>query len=133
MVSSIIWWSITMFVVIVIRPLNKTGSLSIILPKIRKLVIYSSTISITTGTILFIINSNFQFLSPFYSMRGWLIFSVGMLSLIVYLHVLFQLQQFSISRFVTKNIFKNTLSPPHILFSILTISLIIMLFVSRFY
>ena len=67
LMSSFLWWSITFVVVLIVRPLNKTGNLSIILPKIQKIVLYASTVSIISGFILFGINTDFQYYKLFYT------------------------------------------------------------------
>lgn len=133
MVSSILWWSVTLFIIFVIRPLNDEGKLSIILPRTRNVVVYSSTISIIAGVILFMLNSNFNIVSIFYSLHNSLIFVSGILSLLVYFHILSQSPTFSSLRFVSKIFFRVGLSLPYILFSFLTLSLVIMLFVSNFF
>ena len=88
LITSILWWSITLIVINIIRPLNKGGNLSITLPQIRRLVILASTISIASGIVLFGFNSNFQFEDLVYTTKGNVILFSGYLSLIVYYHVL---------------------------------------------
>src|SRR6476659_9444752 len=61
LMSSFLWWSITFVVVLIVRPLNKIGNFFIILPKIQKIFLYVSTVSIVSGFILFGINTDFQY------------------------------------------------------------------------
>ena len=84
LMSSFLWWSITFVVVLIVRPLNKTGNLSIILPKIQKIVLYASTVSIVSGFILFGINTDFQYYKLFYTWWGNVVLISGIFSLFVY-------------------------------------------------
>ena len=63
-------------VVIIIRPLNKTGNLSIILLRIQKVVVYTSTVSIVSGIVFFGINTNYQYYKLFYTTWGNIIFGI---------------------------------------------------------
>jgi hypothetical protein len=88
-ISSMLWWSVTLIVIFIIRPLNERGNLSIILPRVRKLVIFVSTVSIASGFVLFGFNSNFQFENLIYTTKGNVILFSGSMSIIVYYHVLY--------------------------------------------
>src|SRR5919112_3322868 len=87
LVSSFLWWSITFVVVAIIRPANRSGVLSVILPKVQKIVIAVSTVSTVSGLILFGINTNYQFYALFLTAWGNVILVAGILSLIVYCNV----------------------------------------------
>jgi len=89
MISSLLWWSTTFVIIFVIRPANRTGSLAIVLPKIRRVIILSSTISIVSGLILFgwLFNFSIQTLA-ITTTKSILILIFGPLSLIVYYHIL---------------------------------------------
>ena len=89
MIFSIFWWSITFVVIFIIRPANTTGNLSIVLPKIRKVVIFASTVSIISGLIQFGMLFNFNIPSFINSAGSILIVISGFFSLIVYYHILF--------------------------------------------
>lgn len=89
MIFSLLWWSATFVVIFVIRPANRTGSLAIVLPKIRKVIILASTISILSGMILFWLLFNFNVQTFAITKNNILILTSGPLSLIVYYHILF--------------------------------------------
>lgn len=88
MIFSLLWWSATFVVIFVIRPANRTGSLAIVLPKMRKLIILASTISIVSGLILFGLLFNFNIQTLVITTKSILILIFGPLSLIVYYHIL---------------------------------------------
>jgi high-affinity Fe2+/Pb2+ permease len=88
MVFSLLWWSTTFVVIFIIRPANRTGNLSIVLPKIRRVIIIASTISITSGLILYGMLFNFNIQNFINTTDSFLILISGLLSLIVYYHVL---------------------------------------------
>lgn len=132
MVFSILWWSTTMIVIFVIRPSNKIGILSPILPKIRKLVIFTSSISIFSGLILYGLLSNLNFQSYFYSSHGFLILVSGSFSLIVYFHILRGSghKLVSMNNSFEKQIKKFT---PFIMFGLLTFTMVLMILTSTIY
>ena len=128
-ISSILWWSVTLIVVTIIRPLNGGGNLSIILPHIRKLVIFASTVSITSGLVLFGLNSNFQFEDLIHTTKGNVILFSGSLSLIVYYHVLSGSKPDSVASKLHK-VLKLTKFIPYIMFGFLTVAMALMILAS---
>ena len=125
-VTSILWWSVTLIVFTIIRPLNKGGNLSIILPQIRRLVIFASTISIVSGFVLFGFNSNFRFEDLVYTTKGNAILLSGSLSLIVYYHVLSGSKPSSMTSKLHK-VLKLDKFVPHIMFGFLTAAMVSMI------
>lgn len=89
MIFSLLWWSATFVVIFVIRPANRTGSLAIVLPRIRKVIILASTISILSGMILFWLLFNFNVQTFAITTNNILILTSGPFSLIVYYHIIF--------------------------------------------
>lgn len=128
-ISSILWWSVTLVVVTIIRPLNGGGNLSVILPHIRKLVIFASTVSITSGLVIFGLNSNFQFEDWIHTIKGNVILFSGSLSLIVYYHVLSGSKPDSVASKLHK-VLKLTKFIPYIMFSFLTVAMASMILAS---
>jgi len=128
-ISSILWWSVTLIVITIIRPLNGEGNLSTILPRIRKLVIYASTVSIASGFVLFGLNSNFQFEDLINTAKGNVILFSGSLSLIVYYHVLFGSKPNSVASNLHK-VLKLNKFIPYIMFGFLTAALVSMILAS---
>jgi high-affinity Fe2+/Pb2+ permease len=132
MIFSILWWSTTLIVIFIIRPSNKTGNLSSILPKIRRLVIIVSSVSIFSGLVLYGLFSNLDVGSYIYSYSGFVILISGSLSLVVYFHVLNGGQH----KFI---LVKNSTGMgmgryiPFVMFGLLTITLILMMIVSITY
>ena len=132
MVFSILWWSTTLIVIFVIRPSNKTGNLSSILPKIHRLVIIASSVSIFSGLLLYGLFSNLDIGSYANSYPGFVILLSGSLSLIVYFHVLNggQRKHFSLKNSMGLNIRKYI---PFVMFGLLSVTLILMVIVSTIY
>jgi len=128
LVTSILWWSVTLIVITIIRPLNKGGNLSIILPQIRRLVIFASTISIVSGFVLFGVNSNFRFEDLVYTTKGNVILLSGSLSLIVYYHVLSGSKPNSMTKL--HKVLKLDKFVPHIMFGYLTAAMVSMILAS---
>ena len=128
-ISSILWWSVTLIVITIIRPLNGEGNLSIILPRIRKLVIFASTVSIASGFVLFGLNSNFQFEDLINTTKGNVILFSGSLSLIVYYHVLSGSKPNSVASKLHK-VLKLNKFIPYIMFGFLTAALVSMILAS---
>jgi hypothetical protein len=118
-----------LIVITIIRPLNKVGNLSIILPQIRRLVIFASTISIASGFVLFGFNSNFQFEDLVYTTNGNVILFSGFLSLIVYYHVLFGSNHNSMVSKLHK-VLKLNKFIPSIMFGFLTTAMVSMILAS---
>ncbi len=128
-VSSILWWSVTLIVVTIVRPLNGGGNLSIILPHIRKLVIFASTVSITSGFVLFGFYSNFQFEDLIHTTKGIVLLFSGSLSLVVYYHVLSGSKPDSVASKLHKLLKLNKFIP-YIMFGFLTAALVSMILAS---
>ena len=128
--SSFLWWSMTFVVVAIIRPLNKKGNLSAILPRFRKIVLFVSTISIVSGLILFGINNNYRYYELLYTFGGNMVFISGVLSLFVYYNVLSGGKKRSIT-VISKKIKGFNSRIPIMLFSMLTVSLTLMILVSK--
>ena len=131
LMSSFLWWSITFVVVVIIRPLNKTGNLSIILPKIQEIVLYTSTVSIVSGFIFFGINTDYQYYKLFYTLWGNIILISGTFSLIVYYNVISgggKMRSIFIKLKMPIKFYNQT---PVVLFSMITISLILMILISK--
>lgn len=119
-------------VVAIIRPANRSGVLSVILPKVQKIVIAASTVSIISGFIIFGISTNYQFYSLFLTSWGNMILVSGILSLIVYCNVV---SGGKISEMIIK-LNKLPILPNHIpivFFSMITITLTFMILVSKVY
>ena len=132
LVSSFLWWSITFVVVAIIRPANRSGVLSVILPKVQKIVIAVSTVSIISGFILFGINTNYQFYALFLTSWGNMILVSGILSLIVYCNVV---SGGKISAMIIKlnKLPKLANQIPIVFFSMITITLTFMVLISKVY
>ena len=128
-ISSILWWGVTLIIVTIIRPLNRGGNLSIILPRIRKLVIFASTMSIISGFVLFGLNSNFKFEDLIHTTSGNIILFSGSLSLVVYYHILFGSKANSVSSKLHK-VLKLTKLIPYIMFGFLTATMVLMILAS---
>ena len=128
-ISSILWWGVTLIIVTIIRPLNRGGNLSIILPRIRKLVIFVSTVSIISGFVLFGLNSNFKFEDLIHTTSGNIILFSGSLSLVVYYHVLFGSKANSVSSKLHK-VLKLKKLIPYIMFGFLTATMVLMILAS---
>ena len=130
MISSFLWWSFTFMVVIIIRPLNKTGNLSIILPRIQKVVVYTSTVSIVSGIVFFSINANYQYYKLFYTTWGNIILVSGILSLLVYYNVISggKMRLIFIKLKLPSKFYNQT---PIALFSMITISLALMILIAK--
>jgi hypothetical protein len=117
-------------VVLIIRPLNKTGSLSVILPKIQKIILYSSIFSITSGLIIFGINTEYQYYKLFYTLWGNIILIAGIFSLFVFYNILSggKIRSILIKLKMPQKFYNQI---PIVLFSMITISLILMILVSK--
>ena len=130
MVSSFLWWSFTFMVVIIIRPLNKTGNISIILPRIQRVVVYTASVSIISGIVFFGINTNYQYYKLFYTIWGNIILISGVFSLLVYYNVISggKMRLIFIHLKLPRKFYNQT---PIVLFSMITISLSIMILITR--
>ena len=119
-------------VVAIIRPANRSGVLSVILPKVQKIVVAVSTVSIISGFIIFGISTNYQFYSLFLTSWGNMILVSGILSLIVYCNVV---SGGKISEMIIKlnKLPKLANHIPLVFFLMITITLIFMILVSKVY
>jgi hypothetical protein len=121
-----------MTVVFIIRPLNKTGNLSIVLPKIQKIVSFVSTISIFSGLVFFGINNDFQYYKLFTTFWGNIILIAGILSLFVYYNVMSggKIQSIVIKMKFPRKLFNSI---PLVLFSMITLCLMLMILISKIF
>ncbi len=120
-----------MFVVVfIIRPSNKTGNLSIILPKFQKVIIAVSTASIVSGFILFSINTNYQFYKLFLTFWGNMILVSGIVSLVVYYNIISG-GKVSAVLIKPKKLPKLANQIPIVFFSMITVTLILMILISK--
>ena len=119
-------------VVAIIRPANRSGILSVILPKVQKTVIAVSTVSTVSGFILFGINTNYQFYALFLTSWGNVVLVAGILSLIVYCNVI---SGGKIGAMIIKlnKLPKLANQIPIVLFSLITIALAFMILISKVY
>lgn len=132
MVSSFLWWSFTFMVVMIIRPFNKTGNLSIILPRIQKIVLYSATVSIMSGIVFFGINTNYEYYKLINTTWGNIILISGILSLLVYYNVISggKMRLIFIKLKLPSKFYNQT---PLALFSMITISLTLMILITKLF
>ncbi len=119
-------------VVAIIRPANRSGILSVILPRVQKIVITASTVSVVSGFILFGFNTNYQFYALFLTSWGNMILVAGVLSLIVYCNVI---SGGKISAMIIKlnKLPKLANQIPIVFFMMITISLTFMILISKVY
>ena len=119
-------------VVAIIRPANRSGVLSVILPKVQKIVIAVSTVSIISGFVLFGVNTNYQFYALFLTFWGNMILVSGMLSLIVYCNVV---SGGKVGAMIIKlsKLPKLANPIPMVFFSMITITLTFMILISKVY
>ncbi len=119
-------------VVAIIRPANRSGVLSVILPKVQKIVTSVSTVSIISGFIIFGLNTNYQFYALFLTSWGNMILVSGILSLIVYCNVV---SGGKINAIIIKlnKLPKLANHIPIVFFFMITISLTFMIFISKVY
>ena len=132
--SSVLWWGITFFVFFILRPVNREGSYSLILPRIHQFILPISTISILSGIALTFININFDPYRLFNTIWGYLLIIGGLFSIPVYLVILSQskLGNIKIQLNKKKNFIKKIL-PPYLLFILLSITIFIMVFVTKLF
>ncbi len=132
--SSVLWWGITFFVFFILRPVNKEGSLSLILPRIHRFILPISTISILSGIALTFMNINFDPYRLFNTIWGYLLIIGGLFSIPVYLVILSQSKAGNIKiQLNKKKNFKKKILPPYLLFILLSITIIIMVFVTKLF
>jgi hypothetical protein len=132
--SSVLWWGITFFVIFILRPVNREGSYSLILPRIHRFILPISTISISSGIALTFININFDPYGLFNTIWGYLLIVGGLFSIPVYLVILIQSKPGNIKiQLNKKKNFKKKIFPPNLLFILLSITLFIMVFVTKLF
>ena len=132
--SSVLWWGITFFVFFILRPVNREGSYSLILPRIHQFILPISTISILSGISLTFININFDPYRLFNTIWGYLLIIGGLFSIPVYLVILSQSKLGNIKiQLNKKKNFKKKILPPYLLFILLSITIFIMVFVTKLF
>ena len=132
--SSVLWWGITFFVFFILRPVNREGSYSLILPRIHQFILPISTISILSGIALTFININFDPYRLFNTIWGYLLIIGGLFSIPVYLVILSQSKLGNIKiQLNKKKNFKKKILPPYLLFILLSITIFIMVFVTKLF
>jgi hypothetical protein len=130
--SSVLWWGITFFVFFILRPVNREGSYSLILPRIHRFILPISTISILSGIALTFININFDPYRLFNTIWGYLVVIGGLFSIPVYLVILSQSKPVNIKiQLNKKKNFNKKILPPYFLFILLSITIFIMVFVTK--
>jgi hypothetical protein len=118
--SSVLWWGITFFVFFILRPVNREGSYSLILPRIHRFILPISTISILSGIALTFININFDPYRLFNTIWGYLVIIGGLFSIPVYLVILSQSKPLNINiQLNKKKNFNKKILPPYFLFILL--------------
>ena len=132
--SSVLWWGITFFVFFILRPVNREGSYSLILPRIHRFILPISTISILSGIALTFININFDPYRLFNTIWGYLLIVGGLFSIPVYLFILSQSKPGNTKiQLNKKENFKKKILPPYLLFILLSITILIMVFVTNLF
>ena len=132
--SSILWWGLTFFVVVILGPVNRNGSYSLILPRIHKFILPISTVSITSGLALTFININFDPNRLFNSLWVYMLILGGLFSIPVYLVILFRSKKRTIKiELSKKRNSKKTNLLPFLLFALLSSTIFIMIFVTKFF
>ena len=131
--SAVLWWGITSFVIFIMRPINKGGSLSILLPRIHKFIIPISTVTLISGFLLLMINTEGDFSRILTSMWGKMILLGGSFSIPVYIIILIRSKTRNINLKFNRNKKSIKSKPilPYILFSLLSISIGIMIFITN--
>ena len=125
LVFSVLWWSITFFVLFIIRPFNKQGNFSCMLPKVQKVIILISSISFVSGMLLFFVISNFQITKLFLTLSGKMILVGGLLALPVYCYIIFN----KLNK--TKRLVIQKTFIPYVLFIMLTSAMVSMIIASK--
>ncbi|MGE3858622.1 MAG: hypothetical protein AB7F53_01395 [Nitrososphaeraceae archaeon] len=122
----------TFFVIFILRPVNKTGVYSPILPRIHKFVIPLSTLSIISGSILTMINIDFEIDRLFESIWGYLLVIGGSFSIPVYLIVIFRSKKPDRKlQLRKKKSFQYNNYIPYVAFLLLSITISLMIFVTH--
>ena len=127
--SAILWWSITFFVIFILSPINKAGSLSILLPRVHKFIIPISTITLISGFLLLMINIEGNFSQILETSWGKMLLSGGSFSIPVYIILLIRNKPRNITLQLKRNerSIKTKTILPYVLFSFLSISIVIMI------
>lgn len=130
--SAILWWSITFFVIFILSPINKAG-LSILLPRVHKFIIPISTITLISGFLLLLANIEGDFSRILNSSWGKMILLGGVFSLPVYIIILILSKTRNIKLQLKRKekSIKTKIILPYILFSFLSISIGIMIFIAN--
>jgi hypothetical protein len=130
--SSVLWWGLTFFVIFILRPVNKTGVYSPILPRIHKFVIPLSTLSIISGIVLTMIKIDFEMDRLFESLWGYLLIIGGSFSIPVYLIVVIRSKKRDVKlQLRKKKSFQYDNYIPYIAFLLLSITISLMIFVTH--
>lgn len=111
---------------------NKVGSLSIFFPRIRKFIIPISTVTLISGFLLLLVNIESDFSRILNTGWGKMILLGGIFSLPVYLALLIRGKTRNINLQLRRNKKSNKTNAilPYILFSFLSISIGIMIFIT---
>lgn len=133
LLSAVLWWSITFFVIFILSPINKAGSLSILLPRIHKFIIPISTVTLISGFLLLMINIEGDFSRILASIWGKMILIGGIFSLPVYIIILIRSKTRNIKLQLNRGKRSTKSKPilPYLLFSFLSISIAIMIFIAN--
>jgi hypothetical protein len=133
LLSAVLWWSITFFVIFILSPINKGGSLSILLPRIHKFIIPISTVTLISGFLLLMINIEGDFSRILASIWGKMILIGGIFSLPVYIIILIRSKTRNIKLQLNRGKRSTKSKPilPYLLFSFLSISIAIMIFIAN--
>ena len=133
LLSAVLWWSITFFVIFILSPINKGGSLSILLPRIHKFIIPISTVTLISGFLLLMINIEGDFSRIWTSIWGKMILIGGIFSLPVYIIILIRSKTRNIKLQLNRGKRSTKSKPilPYLLFSSLSISIAIMIFIAN--
>ena len=131
--SAVLWWGITFFVIFILSPINKGGSLSILLPRIHKFIIPISTVTLISGFLLLMINTEGDFSRILTSNWGKMILLGGSFSIPVYIIILIRRKTRNINLKFNRNkkFIKSKPILPYILFSLLSICIGTMIFITN--
>lgn len=132
--SSVLWWGIMFFVIFILRPINKNGAYSFLLLRTQQFILPMSTISITSGIALIFINIDFDSSRLFNSLWAYMLILGGLFSLPVYIVIIFQSKKRDIKIQLRKKIkFRKITFLPYLLFTLLSSTISIMIFVTQFF
>ena len=133
--TAILWWSLSFLVVFIISPINKNGILSVVFPVIQKYVVILSTITISSGLLITLINLEYNILNFFIVGWNYLLVISGIASIPVYLTILLKNRTRTIQLKTNLKIHIKKKKPilPYILFMLLTFTLLTMIFISESY